>query len=777
MSIKYLRIISLVLFICLISTGCNSNKKNTQSNSYVLTMDITGVNGNIVIEKEFKITITNNTIASNEDTIVQAFSNNSKIASLNNSSCIIYAGQRSCNISGHANNFGETTLTASIVKLKASASANITVVDHNTMSVFLNENKDNIVVLGQKFPVTIAANDPDFITHTITVEATSNNHDILTVDDNSSCEINKTNSQCVVWVTSVQLGSTDIVVKATNKELLDNKSKLIKVSDQYTYKTSLDPNVTPETANKIIDYEYIGQDTTAETPVAVGNGLDGRYGIYSSGTNGYNNCLNQELTLNYSSSSGFIYYFDELPIDALFVFNQNSLIANFSASQPAKYLRQSITKDNTIHRHYGQIFTMYASVDNLLSKKLSSYAQDLLNQDINQFLQYCGSGVLQSATIGAAIVFDVEVVFENIRTKDDFISAYNFFDKISLWELIKNIDDFKNNTGKNAKLILSVHQFGGKHQELDNLLKKYSSLDNSIICLAGHTSTCLSLINEVIAYSQNDFPNNVHDVKTLQLFSTTKDFEYDIFAQPRQHIEVPELTKEYINSASYIQKSITTDRNLYNFLRRYQQQGFIFLLDTNMKAEITELIKSYKNMISDYSENSNIINDCVKDITNLNSSCMTAANKVKAIRAVYAKDIAAAELLGHIIYVEYTSGNQDSEILVPMDTNSTCDNDGTVCHGKFALYHSHRGTFSNNATCFVDTTFDKHYFKEINHQDWIDTHKAVYCQLNAGNVHHTYITTNGKIGHSMRTTPNTELEDNIKATLTFSKFIDTSMVI
>ncbi len=786
------KIIIILLCIISLSAGCTTDKNHTKNsgnpNDNLLTINID--NSNVVIDKDFEITATlSHTINNKEPLAVQFSSSDDSIIYLKDSSCKILSGKFSCTILGQATKLGAASITANIPQLNTAATTSINVVGHNTMTVFIDGNKDNNIALGQRIPITVVANDPTFIKHSINITIISSNSDVLLVDHDSSCEITTLKPKCLIWVTSTKIGNVEITASTASQELMEAKSQVIKVSDQFSYKTSLDPNNIPEVANQIIDHEDIGDDTEQENPVAIGYGLDDRFGILPAGVTGFHNCLSKELDLSYGTPKNIPYYSEVLPINDIFVNYQENLLTNLSKSSTAQYQKKHLYQDNVINKYYGQVFTIPVTLNNIIAERISDQALALLQKSTDEFLKYCGESVLITGKIGAALVINTSLVFENIDTQNNFDEKYHYKynDAINISQIMNNINDFKNTTGKTVQLVIHVNQFGGTHKELDDVLKKYNITDNSITCLSGHTSRCLSLITDVTEYGNNYFENNVKDLATLQYFILGKRFDYGIF--PGVKIEIPELTAEYQKSVQNLTDSIHLDHNSYNFLRRYQQQSFISLLEDNMKTKLATLIKNYKNMINDYSVHANVLNGCIKDIANLNVSCVNAANSVESTRETYQSDINAVQVLSKFIYVEY-HGIGNDEALIPITDYSTCEitnsknisNDNPkkqwapVCYGKFAVYHYKTHSFSNNAICFVDTSADKHFFAEIGHQDWINANKAVYCQLNAGTVHHVYIDNEGAMGHSMRDNPSTEIKDNVDAIFEFSKFNDSIII-
>jgi hypothetical protein len=329
----------------------------------------------------------------------------------------------------------------------------------------------------------------------------------------------------------------------------------------------------------------------------------------------------------------------------------------------------------------------------------------------------------------------------------------------SLADLLSKIIKFKQDSSKTAELTIAVNQFGGTDQELTTLLKKYIKADGVVHCDYTNTNICNQLLKDIDNYYIKYLPENTKNKDRWHIFSIINNLYYP------QVPSIEPVNTTYSSASSAIIENITTDRDRYNFLLRYQTKSFWSLVDVDTQAKIKELTKKYKAMIENYAIKANIIDNCMKDITSLNISCPIAAQAVTDIRNSYA-NIDQLTGIGSIMYILY-SGYQFDNILVPLDLDSTCEASNNVetvpiCHGKFVVYNVKENYFSNNAVCFVDTTADKNYFNKIGHPEW--SNKSVYCTFKNGIIDHTYITNFdenhiAKLGHAMNYDKSNEIED------------------
>jgi len=745
------------------------------SNLHILTISTNLPNNNIVVDKDFEITSSIEDINRTNKNIEVKLTSKSQgtdiVITPEVSSCLIKPGIQSCKVTAHSVGLGSAIITASADISKQATPITINSLGHNTVSI-ITSFPNNIVPLNKKFPITIVANDPEYVKQNVTFKVTSNDQSLLEIEAPASCTLSISNSKCSIWATSRAVGDTSISSDAP--DFVESKSDLIKISDQFIFTPSLEPSGILPKDSEIIPYESIGKDITQEYPVqSIGSGIDRRGMI----VNNYNYCLEDPVNLKYGSSQALFYYGSDIPKDILensvFDMDQGNLVALISPSKNANTVNKTTANELSMHRYYG-MFVIYDVLNSANNSHISQHAKDLLEVSDDDFLKYCGNAFHNSAGVGYGVLIDTAVTFDNIPTKNLFKDTYKIDDNspISLPALLKKVTQLKEDSNKNAAVVISVNQFGGTHQELDELLKQYVSSDGLVHCDYTNINLCNQLLNEIIYYSSKYLPENTKDRNSWQLFSTYGTSSYNTYPH---NINIEQLDDHYFTAERNIRNTIKSDRDNYNFLVRYQHRPFWELIDVNTKNQIKELTTKYREMVEKYTANSNIIDNCVKDISNTNINCPIAEKKMTDIRNKYTEYIDLYNKLSSIIYVDYDF-NKTDVMLVPLDLDSTCivKNSTTVpiCHGKFGAYKHDSNDFSSNASCFIDTTTDKSYFNKIGHPEWKD--KSIYCTFKTGPIDHTYITNfseenQATLGHAMSYNKDVEIEDIHTITLEFEQ--------
>ncbi|HLX53788.1 MAG TPA: hypothetical protein VKR58_07600, partial [Aquella sp.] len=381
----------------------------------------------------------------------------------------------------------------------------------------------------------------------------------------------------------------------------------------------------------------------------------------------------------------------------------------FSASLAAKYTRDSTDTRQSINFNYLQSMSADATftVKGLGNNILSSDAQSILAQGNDAFTNVCGNSIIQSAKEGAVLIINVSIQFANAALKEQFEGEAS--GSIAGIGSIRGAFEHSEQTStKNATFAVKAYQLGG---DPTKLAKIFGNPDpqgqyNIVKCSATDLDSCQAIINDVIAYAQQDFQTSVNfkDLSSLYTYEVTAK-EYSRFGV--QAFLTP-LTPAEQDAKNYLTTTITQDRRMLNYLTAYQQQSFYNsqYVDDATQRYIAKATGDYTTMIDNY-DNFDIINACYGDTNKINTECISAADQVKSMRNMYQSSISVGNNLALMILMNSPVGTM---IFVPVMAfdHAVGDLNNNVT-GIYAAYSTVTKTYSS--ICYIDTSPDDEYFK------------------------------------------------------------------
>lgn len=399
----------------------------------------------------------------------------------------------------------------------------------------------------------------------------------------------------------------------------------------------------------------------------------------------------------------------------------------FSASVAGKYTRETIDTRHTLHFNYAQSASMDAkyNITGLGSQILSTAAKGLLEAGMNDFTQICGDSVVRTAKVGAMLLVDVAVEFQNHDLKAKFEGEAKG-SIVGIGYIAGSATDFSKTNNTMSTIKVSVHQFGGDVSKLSEIFGKPDMNGNYNITGCdtrdgASMSKCTKFINDVMNYGNSTFKDSItfKDLKKLY----TYDYTISKYSQMGISVSLPLLTDEQKTAREYLKDTITQDRMTLQYLKDFQKQSFYNVeVDIVTKDYINKAISDYKNMISEYN-NYQIIDSCYGDTANINTHCVYAYNEVKKMREKYKSSINIARTLSYTIPINLPIiGNRK---LVSINVGNYCDLTTNECGGFYIAYSSKTSSF-NHFACLLDTWSDNRYFKKFPSTDNL-IGKSVYC--------------------------------------------------
>ncbi len=518
-------------------------------------------------------------------------------------------------------------------------------------------------------------------------------------------------------------------------------------------------NITPDL--------LIGQFSSQELPIQLGVGVDSRIKFPK-----INSCLlkfpmttEDPISSVYNEPMSYNQIVDVLNVGVA----GNNNIGLFSSSIFSHALRDTISTDHSLKFTYGatlkQLSTIYPNDFGL--NNLTTEAKTLFNQNEKQFYEKCGDSFVYEAQRGGVFLLTLSLSFDGELTKQYFIDYFKLKDNISNINsatLLEYISQFALLTKKNVVLELYAKQFGGDLSALNNLYP------NNISCNADNIDQCRFVLNQLEDYKNNSFTGtiNFNNENNLHTFN----YLYRSYGSLRIFFKnvLPALDNNYQIAKTYIENMVNEDRKEYNFLINYSNQPLMVNVDKDTKDMLSMAISQYKQMITDYNSNIDLLQNCYNDTSSLGQSCYYMMVQMNSIRNNYIDYIKFAKNLANNISLQYSDGSKD--ILIPIDMQDTCydNSSGLACYGKYALYKDSKspGYFNNNVTCIFDNTNDMSYFNSL-HLDYLQN-KLLYCSYQKGKIYSSYIkrvSSNLNIGIAgivARDNQNFEVDSNVDET-------------
>ncbi|MCC2625519.1 MAG: hypothetical protein K0R14_1392 [Burkholderiales bacterium] len=454
------------------------------------------------------------------------------------------------------------------------------------------------------------------------------------------------------------------------------------------------------------------KDNDYEVPVRLGYGFDDRTGM----SEGLSCLVNADdpSAIVLSNPQGSIDFTDAVSAQEIGSLLNTSISGSadfglFSVSLAAKYTRDSMDTRQSINFNYVQSMAADATftVKGVGNNILSSSAQSLLAEGNDAFTNVCGNSIVQSAKEGAVLIVNVSIQFANAASKEQFEGEAS--GSIAGIGSIKGaFEHSEQSSTKNATFAIKAYQLGGDPTKLAKIFGSPGPQGyNVVTCSATNLDSCQAIINDVIAYAQNDFQTSVNFKDPSTLF--TYDFSTREYSRFGVEASLTPLTPAEQAAKNYLTTTITQDRQMLNYLNTYQQQSFYLsssYVDDPTKRNIVQATKDYTTMIYNYN-NFNIINACYGDTNKINTECISSANQVKSMRSMYQSSINFASNMALIMEMNSPIG---TFIFIP--NNGGVNRVGDVADnvmGGFVAYSPITKTYS--AACVVDTTADNQYFK------------------------------------------------------------------
>lgn len=458
--------------------------------------------------------------------------------------------------------------------------------------------------------------------------------------------------------------------------------------------------------------------TDREHPIKMGYGYDSRTGM-SVGLSCMNNFAQPgSLEINNQRANAHLSSTTDAETIANMLNTGISGRANFglySASLSAQFARSVINTRQSLHFNYWQsmVSDVTYNTNGIGNASLSADARYLLEHGevIKDFTEICGDSFIKSAQLGAVLFIDFAVHFASAEAKTAFETKISgkALGLASMEAIFSKMDKSITN---NASVEVQAMQLGGDVTKFAEIFGEKDPNSNNYhvtSCAAQNMADCYKMINDVIDYARNylDKSVNFKNPETLYTFGFTEKTYKSLGVKAY----LPDLSPQEQEAKDYIARVITADRKMLEYLHSYQKQHIMSILGIETKNQISKVIEKYELMIKEY-DNYQIIDSCYGDISNIETKCLLAANRIKDMHSSYKEYIEFANNLSSTILIKnktYDSYNHETGeiywVLLPMGMSS-CDQVGKECLGLYALYrfNDHGMIEYTNRRCYVDTT-------------------------------------------------------------------------
>ncbi len=498
-------------------------------------------------------------------------------------------------------------------------------------------------------------------------------------------------------------------------------------------------NPLQEQRDKIIQGYF---DNNAEPAVHLGYGIDDRTGIVANGGGRVNNCLvneNEPNNIIDSNPIAYLNFSNSIDSDTLSAALNTSISGKasfgmFSGSLNASYARAVADTRESLHFHYLQTMSEDVSykIPTVGNNVLNKDAQDLLKQGMQSFTNVCGNSFVKAAKRGAVLLVDVSIEFNNAEDKMKFAAGMNA-KAMSIGQVGIAFSNEKDSTTKNASFVMRALQLGGDGSGLADIFVPPDKDGNYPIkkCETDF-STCSNVINQVINYAQNKFPNSVDFNKESTIYT----FNYATMKYKDLGIQaiLPKFSDKIKDAVQYLTTTLDHDNKMYNYLKAYKAQWFYNSIDTGTKKDMEQAVQTYEYIINDTIKNHKVLYSCYGNLDDTEAKCLQARQEVEDLHKKAKESIDFAENMANTIVindkhvgcnrVENASPvicNQVDYIYLPVSNDVTCNyfiDQSTECYGHFIkinlLNYFNIPSYSipyEKRLALFDTTKDNSFFK------------------------------------------------------------------
>lgn len=385
----------------------------------------------------------------------------------------------------------------------------------------------------------------------------------------------------------------------------------------------------------------------------------------------------------------------------------------FSGSFKARYAKETREKKNSLNFNFMQSFDASATQKNpgFGTGALSEDGKAAYAAGAELFANYCGDSYVDKANVGGLLIVSAEIDFGSTSQKES-MGAEVKASMAGLGSVKAAFDKARSLGATNAKLKISAIQLGGNASHLIDVLGnpdkdgKYAAVE----CSGGNTDACSAFVNKIIAYAQGDFK------KTID-FDNPNDKKADYYYVFNSHLKkfkdigvaasLPDLSPETQAAKDYLVEQVKADTEMLDYLQRYQNQPFYALnVDQVSKDNIVQATKDYSLLVEEYTKYS-IIDACYGGISDINTECVKAANRVKALRAKYSSSLLTANNISGTVVMSTPIGMLK---LIPVSYQDGVRDDGQF-EGVYTIVS--KDGFNLYSVCYIDTNLNNSWMKRV----------------------------------------------------------------